>query len=216
MDNEPALAGQVIDEDVILDAPRLVAVEGVVGFAHWQCGHVEGRHRTQQLGCLRPPHPRPREVRDVEDADTLAHGLVLADDAPVLERHLPAREGGEAGAQRLVALMQRELSETASTAGAALFRHRLTASSAFSRAPIAYGVSTCIEPIDATAPPTSNQVGGKGVQKRCEPLRPGGGRFPATRHVATGSKTLSAPLDPPRAPASLRLREGAPGPSRTG
>ena len=106
VDDQPALPGQVVDEDVVLDAPAFVAVERVVGLAHRQGRHVEGRYRAQQRRCLRAPHPGSREVRDIEDAGALAHGLVLGDDALVLEGHLPAGKRREACAERRMALMQ--------------------------------------------------------------------------------------------------------------
>ena len=52
-------------------------------------------------------------MRDVEDAGSLADGLMLGDDALVLERHLPAGEGSEARAERLVAIGQREATKPA-------------------------------------------------------------------------------------------------------
>ena len=128
VDNQPALAGQAIDEDVVDDTPGLVAVERVVRLADRQRGHVEGRHRAQQPACLRPLHPGASEVRDIEDADALAHGMVLCEGALVLERHLPADEGCKACAQCLVPLSQSELTEPASAAGTAVLRHTSTAS----------------------------------------------------------------------------------------
>ena len=48
------------------------------------------------------------EVADVEQADTLADGLVLGEDTPagVLQRHVPAAELGELGAEGDVTVVQ--------------------------------------------------------------------------------------------------------------
>ena len=56
-------------------------------------------------------HPHLAEVRDVEQPDRLAHRRVLLQHAAarVLDRHLPAAEVGELGAQRHVPVVQRRV-----------------------------------------------------------------------------------------------------------
>ena len=93
VDHKPAVTGQVIDEDIVLDASVLVAVERVVSLAHRQRGDIVGGHRAQERRCMRPLDPCTPEVRDIEDSHAVANGTVLRDDAPVLERHLPAGKG---------------------------------------------------------------------------------------------------------------------------
>jgi hypothetical protein len=50
-------------------------------------------------------------VGNVEGSAVLSHSQVLRDDAFVLHRHLPAREGDHARAERDVAIVQRGLLE---------------------------------------------------------------------------------------------------------
>src|SRR6187551_1653604 len=70
----------------------------------WRVGH-QGRGETGT--CLRPGDPHLAHVREVEQADTLAHRAVLVENARVLDRHLPAREVDEPAAQRTVPLDER-------------------------------------------------------------------------------------------------------------
>ena len=106
MDNRPAFARQSVDEHVIIDTPGLVAVERVVRLAWHKPGHIESGDRSEERACLRTPHQGPAEVRDIEDADSFAYGMVLADYPLVLERHLPAGEGCETGAEGFVPVPQ--------------------------------------------------------------------------------------------------------------
>ena len=63
--------------------------------------------------------PGPRtdglaQVRDVEDADGLAHGCVLLEDATtgIVDGHLPPAEVGELGAEGYVPVVERGVSQS--------------------------------------------------------------------------------------------------------
>ena len=75
---------------------------------------VVGQRRVDERRGAGPDDHRLAEVADVEDADRLADGGVLLDHAGgVLQRHRPAAELGELGAERHVAVVQRGLRRVA-------------------------------------------------------------------------------------------------------
>ena len=111
VDDEPALVGEAVDEDIVGDAAVRLAVQRVVRVPRGDRRDIERRNRAQPRGRARPPKPDPAEVRDIEDTHPAAHRLMLRDDAGVLERHLPARERHETGPERLVSIAQGKLSQ---------------------------------------------------------------------------------------------------------
>ena len=66
------------------------------------------RHALTKSAAPGTGHRGLAEVAHVEDADALAHGGVLGDDAAagVLDRHVPATEVGHLGAEGDVAVVQ--------------------------------------------------------------------------------------------------------------
>ena len=102
---------QAIDENVIEDATVVVAEQRVVGVAFAELVHLVGERAPQQPPGVVTDDEESTHVGDVEDADPLADGPVLLDDAGVLERHLPAGEGGETRTKRSVLRIEGKLAK---------------------------------------------------------------------------------------------------------
>lgn len=107
-DEEDVVVGLEVDDEVVDDAPRVVAAQGVLRRAGLDAAHVVGQARVDEVGRARAGHRGLAEVAHVEDADALAHCGVLGDDAAarVLDRHVPATEVGHLGAEGDVAVVQ--------------------------------------------------------------------------------------------------------------
>ena len=87
---------------------------------------IVGQRGVDELRRARAHHQRLAEVTDVEQADRLAGGGVLADGAGVGHRHQPAAERRERGAQRAVLLSRGPCNRSVSvTANNQLIRHRI-------------------------------------------------------------------------------------------
>ena len=105
--NEKGLVvGQPVPDQVIDHAAFGVAQQRVLGLPHGDLAGVVGDGRVEKVDGAGALDSGLAEVADVEDADPVAHGLVLAHDARVLQRHRPAAELGELGPQRLVPVVQ--------------------------------------------------------------------------------------------------------------
>jgi len=92
-----------VNDQVVDDAARLIehaAIERLAG--HLQLVDVVGEKPLEEL-----PHARTLEigdahVGDVEDARAATHGVVLGELGAVLQRHVPAAEVDDPGAELLV------------------------------------------------------------------------------------------------------------------
>ena len=106
-----------IGEEVVEHAAVLAAQHRVLRAVDGDLGDVVGEHALQERLGVRPRRLHLAHVRDVEDADPLAHRDVLLADARVLDRHLPAGERDEARASRHVAVVQRGALQRLGTGG---------------------------------------------------------------------------------------------------
>ena len=95
-------------DEVVDDAARVVAAQGVLRRARLDAAHVVGQARVDEVGRAGTRHRGLAEVAHVEHADTLTHRGVLGDDAAagVLDRHVPATEVGHLRAEGDVAVVQ--------------------------------------------------------------------------------------------------------------
>ena len=109
------LAADVGDEVVDHAAARLVAAQRVLRLAGADLAQVVGEPVVHEVDGAGPADDPLAEVADVEDPDRLAHGDVLLEHATarVLDRHVPAAEVGELGAEGDVPVVQGPLLEAA-------------------------------------------------------------------------------------------------------
>ena len=83
---------EAIDDEVVHDAPILLAHRGVEGTAILQFAQVVGDHILQALKGPRSPHGHFSHVRDIKQTRRLSDRLMLSDDPGELDGHLPPRE----------------------------------------------------------------------------------------------------------------------------
>lgn len=81
------------DQDVVLDAPGVIADQGVAGAAHRELGAVEGEGPVGHLIAVGAAESHAPHVGQVEEAGSLANGMVFGRDVRVADRHVVAREG---------------------------------------------------------------------------------------------------------------------------
>ena len=89
---EEMIVGDLVDQDVVDETAVLVEQPGIVRLADLQLRGGVGRDVIDQLQRFRPANFDLAHVADVEQAHALAHGVVLIDDAGVVDRHVPAAE----------------------------------------------------------------------------------------------------------------------------
>ena len=109
-DQEDVVVGVQVGDDVVHHAAGgVVAAERVLRLAGADPAEVVAEAGVDEVRRARPGDPDLAQVRDVEHADALADCRVLLEHAAtgVLQRHLPAPEGGELRAERGVPLVQR-------------------------------------------------------------------------------------------------------------
>ncbi len=93
------IVGDFVDQDVVDEAAVFVEQAGIVRLAGLELGGVVGGDEIDQLGGFRPADFDFAHVADVEEADGIADGVVLVDDAGVLDGHIPAAEIDHFGAE---------------------------------------------------------------------------------------------------------------------
>lgn len=98
-DEEVGVFGGAVGDEVVDDAAVLVEEEGVVALAGGEFFEVVGEDGVKPCGGVFAGDDDLAHVGDVEDAGFLADGGVLAEDGAVLDGHVPAGEGDEAGAE---------------------------------------------------------------------------------------------------------------------
>ena len=101
-DEEEFLRLDLIDVEVVNRAAALVAHERVLALPGLQFADVIGQHAVEEFRRRAAAHHDFAHVRDVEQSGGGAHGVVLLQDAGVMERHFPAAEINQARAQFLV------------------------------------------------------------------------------------------------------------------
>ena len=110
-DQEDLLVGAAVGDEVVDDAAVVVADEGVLRLAGRDLVQVRAQAAVDEGSSAGPAHRDLAEVAHVEDADRRPYGRVLGQHAGtgVLERHRPAAERGELGAEGALTLVQRRL-----------------------------------------------------------------------------------------------------------
>ena len=86
------IVGDLVDQDVVDESAVLVEQAGVLRLADLQLVDGVGGDEIGELGGFRPANFDLAHVADIEEADRVAHGVVLVDDAGVLDGHVPAAE----------------------------------------------------------------------------------------------------------------------------
>ena len=86
------IVGDLVDQDVVHEAAVLVEQPGVMGLAEFQLLDGIGGDVIGQSGGFGAADLDLAHVADIEDAHGVAHGVVLVDDAGVLDGHVPAAE----------------------------------------------------------------------------------------------------------------------------
>ena len=117
-DQEHLVLTADVGDEVVDDATALVvAAQGVLRLPDADPAQVVRQPLVDDVDGARPAGPAAHDalaqVAHVEDPDGLAHRSVLLQDtaARVLDRHVPAAEVGQLGAERHVAVVQRSLGE---------------------------------------------------------------------------------------------------------
>src|SRR5262249_35866699 len=107
-DDEELVVTALVEDAVVDDAAARPAQQRVGRLAGRRGGHGVRGQPIDELAGARPADVRLTHVRDVEQADRLAHRLVLLDRARgVRDRHVPAAEVDHARAELLVDVVQR-------------------------------------------------------------------------------------------------------------
>lgn len=109
-DEEDVVVGVQVGDDVVHHAAgRVVAAERVLRPTRTDPAQVVAEAGVDELGRAGAAHPGLAQVRHVEDPHRRTHRGVLLEHpaAGVLQRHLPAPEGGELGTESGVPLVQR-------------------------------------------------------------------------------------------------------------
>ena len=81
-----------VDQDVVDESAVFVEQPGILRLADLQSGRVVSRDVIDEGAGLRPADFDLAHVADVEQAHGFAHGMVLVEDAGVLDGHVPAAE----------------------------------------------------------------------------------------------------------------------------
>ena len=108
---EDLVVGDVVGDQVVDDPAGFGAAQRVLRLAGPDAAQVVGERRVDELGGARARTRRLAEVADVEQADGVAGGGVLADRAGIGHRHQPAAELGEARAELAVPILQGTLQQ---------------------------------------------------------------------------------------------------------
>ena len=106
---EHFVVGDVVGDQIVDDTAGFGAAQRVLRLAGTDPAEVVGECGVDVLGRARSAHRRLPEVADVEKADGGAGCRVLADGARVGNRHQPAGELGEAGAELTVPILERAM-----------------------------------------------------------------------------------------------------------
>ncbi len=99
-----------VGDEIVDHAAGVVTTQRVLGVARSDSAEVVGEALVHEVGRPGPAHPRLAEMGNVEEADGLANGGVLAQHtAPaggVFDGHFPAAEVGELGSKGNMAVVQ--------------------------------------------------------------------------------------------------------------
>src|SRR5262249_47529550 len=104
---EEAISSAPVHDDVVDDTAAGGQQQRVLGLSVRQAADVVGGHILAGRQCAGAAHLDLAHVADVKQTGPRTHHLVLADDARVLHRHLPAGEVDHARTELAVLLVQR-------------------------------------------------------------------------------------------------------------
>ena len=126
-DEEDVVLGAQVDDEVIDHAAGLVAAEGVLRLALVDPAQVIGQAGVDERRSAGALDAGLAQVADIEDADALTDGRVLAHHASsgVLDRHLPAAEVSHLGSKGNVTVVERGGLERGFSHGAHGIRSRI-------------------------------------------------------------------------------------------
>ena len=105
-DDEEAGLGQAVDDEIIDDAAVRRADHRILGATDIQARGIRDEGGRQGLAGVLAHDVQLAHVRQVEQPDPLADGPVLLDDRAVLNRHEPAAELDQPGAELAVLVAQ--------------------------------------------------------------------------------------------------------------
>ncbi len=108
---EIVVVGHLMHQDVVHKSAVFVEQPRIVRLAVLQLRDVVGGDEIGQPGRFRPVDFDLAHVADIEDADGIANGVVLGDDAGILDGHIPAAEIDHPGAERAMDGVQRRFEE---------------------------------------------------------------------------------------------------------
>ena len=101
------IVSHFVDQDVVDEAAVLVEQAGVVRLSDLQLGHGVGGGKVDEFGRFRSADLDLAHMADIEEADGFADGVVLVDQARVLNGHVPAAEVDHFGTTGTVDVVQR-------------------------------------------------------------------------------------------------------------
>jgi len=96
---EVVVLGDLVDQDIVYEPAVLVEQPGVARLAGLQVVDGVGGDEIGELGGFEAVDFDLAHVADIEKADGAAHGVVLIDDAGVLDGHVPSAEIHHLGSQ---------------------------------------------------------------------------------------------------------------------
>ena len=105
-DEHVGVGAAAVDEQVVHERALLRQERRVVRAPVGELADVVGSHALKVSRRAASRHLELAHVRDVEDPDALAHGLVLLEDAGVLDGHLPAAEIDQLRAELAVQVIE--------------------------------------------------------------------------------------------------------------
>ena len=103
---EDLVVGDVVGDQVVDDPAGVGAAQRVLRLARPDATQVVGQCGVDVVGRAGAAHQRLAEVADVEKPDGVARRGVLGDRARVRDRHQPAAELGEAGAELAMTFLE--------------------------------------------------------------------------------------------------------------
>jgi len=104
---EEVVFAATVGDQVIDHAALRVEQDRVLALADSELADVVGQQAVEPLCGGRATDEELPHVGDVENANLLAHGVMLIDDRAVLDRHIPSGKGNEACAKGNVGAFQR-------------------------------------------------------------------------------------------------------------
>ena len=105
-DEEKALLAGPVGNEVVDDATVFIQEQGVLPLADGERGEVVGEESIEPVQSPGSLDLELAHVGNVEDPHRVSHGLMLGDDALVLDRHFPAGERHDAGAEGEMAVVE--------------------------------------------------------------------------------------------------------------